>query len=474
MAADDAAELATEEQALYGNASWYAPNAGTGRVDIPVCWENPHNAPGATAGLRAAWRDERHRVVDEAWGRHARINFTGWDGEDPIFNPRECDDFEWGFHIRICNAVDPLCPGLPDSQGIPGGFPSTNTQNNAIKMNRDHPAGILVHEIGHALGFLHAEERPDLPAWACEDQYWPNSNPRLYGAYDPDSRMSYCSPPTAAPWLSLNDVAAIQRSYGRRVTNSLVTMRGNCATANHSDGPGDPGFIHDCNEAFRDQQLVDTATSTIGTARGFQLRHYNSAGTDPLCLAAGTGADDVVSIAACTSQTQWRFQQTALKGFGGMCLQVVGTTGLQMRECTGAATQQFTRDPAGLIRYGDTSCVTETAAHTLILSACSDTNNQQKFVFVDGRIVATSWRCVDVVGPSDAQYTSGIGLPTPGAAVQTFTCNTSLNQRWVLSGPIRHDLAPARCLARTGDLNWAALRSRTCDASASQRWDYYF
>jgi hypothetical protein len=466
LAADDVA-IDSEAQDLYSNPSWYAPNAGTGRVDIPICWQNPSNAPGATAQARAAWREERHRVVDESWGRHARINFTGWvDG---------CANQAPGIHLYICNSPDAMCPfGHSQTAGAGTGYSGIEGEDAGVRVSPTDPAGVLVHEMGHVLGFLHQQERPDVPAWACGKKEWPNPQPQYYGAYDEDSMMSECSAPTATPWLSLNDVAAIQRSYGRRVPHSLVTLRGNCGAANHADGSGDPAFVWDCDEAYKDQQFVDTVTTDDWSSYGYQLRQFNAAGTDPLCLGpTGTAPGSQVQIRACTQGSQWRFKDVAVKGFGGMCMQVVGTA-IQMRECNGSAAQRFTRHTNNQLRYNATQCA-GVVNGVLALATCSVNDVNQRFVFLDGGLIFTNgWKCLDVAGPSDAQYLMGIGLPTPGAAVHAFTCNTSMNQRWSLHGPITLDANPERCLTRSSDQNGADLRVRTCDGTEGQRWDYYF
>ena len=76
---DEADLESIEEEGLYANGATLHPNAGAARVDIPVCWENPSAAPGTSNQARAAWRDDRRKVIDESWGRFARMNFIGWD-----------------------------------------------------------------------------------------------------------------------------------------------------------------------------------------------------------------------------------------------------------------------------------------------------------------------------------------------------------------------------------------------------------
>src|SRR5262245_51287684 len=123
-------------------------------------------------------------------------------------------------------------------------------------MNQLDPAGVLVHEIGHGLGFLHEEERPDLPPWACADEGWPNDQVEYFGA------------------------------------------------ANHTDGSGDPAFVWDCDEAYKDQQFVDTVTADDWSSYGFQLRQFNAAGADPLCLGPiGTAPGSQVQIRTCSQGT---------------------------------------------------------------------------------------------------------------------------------------------------------------------------
>src|SRR5262245_13808900 len=157
------------DQALYGNGSYYWPNAATGRVDINVCWVNPNDqwGGGPDAAVRAQWRDDRRRAVQESWSRHSRINFYGWDACTSSNAP--------GIHIYVCSPQiftpypythtyymdqaspgNGRCPALDyesgstpsQSGGSYGSSPSINGMTYGIRLWRDHGPDVLVHEMG--------------------------------------------------------------------------------------------------------------------------------------------------------------------------------------------------------------------------------------------------------------------------------------------------------------------------------------
>lgn len=487
IADEPVAEVAAAEAALYANDDFLWPPTASGRTDINVCWVNPHNAPGASASARASWRDDQRRAVEESWGRNARINFYGWDGDAPVGNPSQCaSGAAPGIHITICNLpTDSRCPILPASQGIP----STHTISSVatVLFNPSHPPSIMVHEVGHTLGLYHAEERPDAPQIAtgpCAKQEFPNANPILYGAYDRDSIMSYCSPPFGAPWLSHNDVAGIQRLYERRVSGSLVTPRGNCAAAHHAIGLGDGAFTWDCDEANSDQHWHDAAgVASNGDAWSLFLR--GSSSPDSYCLAATSAtAGAAVQLAQCATTNDWRFENIAVRGFGGRCLDLAGGntavgTPIHMWTCgaLGGANQKWSRTRGGQIRYGTTDrCARIGASGLLELGVCNTTDAAQLFTFSDSQLRPINHTvCLDVLGPSDAEFTSGHGLLGDGARIQLFTCNGSLNQKWHFNGGLRYDGAPGLCLSRGSDGNGSGLSLGACNGTdETQTWDYYF
>jgi Ricin-type beta-trefoil lectin domain len=468
---------------LYANRGTLWANAGRAKVDIDVCWVNPNAAPGATPAERAAWGDLRRRAVEE-WSRYARINFRGWDGADPVDHPTVCNSRAPGLHVVICNLpTDARCPALPKSQSEPGGYPKNNGLSNGVRLNPQHGPRVATHEFGHTLGLYHEEERPDAPAIAsgpCKKQSWPNDQPLRYGAYDRTGVMSYCQPAGAAPWLSPNDIVAIQRLYGRRRSNSLLTPRGTCAGARAGDHAH--AVIGECDESV-DTTLIAVAGGSKGDA--WNLRLGAAQGSPPRCL-AGTGAAENAEVQAggCDAGTEWRFQDTYVQGFGGLCLDVrAGTkaagTLIQTWRCgaLGGANQRWTRTRAGQLQYVRTNfCAQAGPAGQLALATCDANDGAQIFRFSAGEIRRVSTGgCLQVRGPSDAEYVAGAGLPANGSAIEESACNASLAQRWNFSGALRYGANPDLCLARRADAHGSSLHLANCrNGSELQVWDYHF
>jgi hypothetical protein len=473
-------EIGAAEQPLYGNLLDLWPNHGASRVDVDVCWENPLSAPGYTPAAKAGWRDSVRAAIEASWGRYARINFYGWDGLAPVAAPSSCTAGAPGIHVRICSLPsDPACPALPASQSL-GGYPGVNGVSNGVRLNPTHDSWVWVHEFGHALGWYHEEERPGQAS--CDPQSYPNLLPLLYGAYDPTSVMSYCNPspnPIGYPWLSPNDIASTQRAYGRRIPGSIVSPRAHCVSSHYAGGVGEPAFLWDCDEAGDDQEFK----SHWSSGDRFHLELFGPSGGRCLGAAAATSGAQV-KLVSCTSSSNWYFRDMSLRGFGGLCLDVqngstASGTPIQVWTCgaLGGANQRWRRRAGGLLEFAATGKCARLQNGLLVLASCNTADSAQVFNLSDGTIRpdANSGKCLDVQGPSDAQYTSGQGLPTAGARVQAYTCNGSMNQKWNFAGQLRYGPNQALCLDRASDSAGAPLTVATCSsASTTQLWDYYF
>ncbi len=478
--------VGTVEQALYANGDIMWPLSRSTLQNIGVCWENPNNAPGSTATAKAAWRDKRRRAVETSWAHFGRITFFGWDGPNPT-SPQSCTNGQSGLHVRICSTSDSLCAGLPASQSNnpangQSGF-LLNGVSNAIRLNRTHGEAVAVHEFGHALGFYHEEEIPNATSpgstGSCQQQSYPNSDPKFYGGYDRDGIMSYCSPPTSAPWLSANDISAIQRSYGRKIEGSLVSPRANCVSASTAQGHNTPGFMWDCDEALDDQEWKDWPSDS---SHKFL---YTVAGGAAICLGASSAVKGAnVSARNCSTLEDWRFEDMNIRGFGGLCLDLrngdtTNGTPIQVWACgaAGGANQKWSIGNDKLIRYGSGNKCARIVSNKLVIWTCNSNWSSQKFSFNGGKIVRDSGgECLDVIGPNDASYIAGNGLPGNGAQVQEYPCNTAMNQKWNLSGEIRYGADQGLCLDRKwgGDSPGTGLHLWSCNSGQAQQWDYYF
>jgi hypothetical protein len=475
---------------LYGNTAFLWSGSP---AMIPVCWENAGSGVIDAASFsvpEATARTWVREAVEGQWSRYGRVNFTQWD--------EDCVSGEAGVHIQILATGQSSAPGGSTLDGV----------NNGVKLNLYYDdriwdcqlseanlkrcvQAVALHEFGHVLGFYHEEERPDYAGGtgACADQDFPNSNPQYYGAYDLDSVMSYCGQPGGdiSTWkteISPGDIAAVQKAYGRRVSGQFATARGADMLANRIDPNG--SFIWDADEAAGQKWRYDFAN------RAFIVEADGATA----CLDTWPGAVDGRQLTAstCVHDSFQRFplDNLALRGFGGLCLDVPGGntangTGLQVWKCGAfaASNQRFSIDTSRRIRFGTTNkCVTwsNTIGSSLFLWDCGGAPfaAQQSFTFNAGGTLrfgptGQTQRCADVESWTTEEYLDGVGVPRNGLRVQTYTCDTDqLNQRWNLSGVFKHEGGKCVDVAFASNNNAAVVQAFGCNGTIAQEWDYYW
>lgn len=200
---------------------------------IHVCFTNP-------APSNAVERGWIKSAAEGSWELVSKMNLVGWDA-----CPNNPPLTEQWLKIELLDVV-PHTRGLGNqlNHKNPGMVLNVAYQNTFASCNDDSPFvaedgtqwdskkqlcvyASTIHEFGHALGFGHEHDRPDLPDWAlCEPD--PNGGGDVpLGDWDLYSVMSqsYCIRSFAR--LSPTDIAGMHVTYGPRTNSYFWFVDGN-------------------------------------------------------------------------------------------------------------------------------------------------------------------------------------------------------------------------------------------------------
>ena len=147
---------------------------------IHVCWESPGS------DTEKGWvRD----AVTTTWEAYSGLHFVGWVACTEGLQAIRIAITENGPHVT---QLGRYLRAVPQGMELNFTFSTWSPGCQAASYREFCIRSIAVHEFGHAIGFAHEQNRPDVPGECGQPAQGPNGD-LLLTPYDPDSVMNYCN-----------------------------------------------------------------------------------------------------------------------------------------------------------------------------------------------------------------------------------------------------------------------------------------
>jgi len=194
---------------VYADATFWTANDN----DVPICW----NTTGFTEEKEVA-----EAAIEAAWGAHTGLEFS-FQATCPGSGVQKFLKIDVVAQSPDANGDYPnLGAEGHSAPGMNGTFRSPGENaNTTLELRPDHQyhQGRLeytaVHEIGHALGFRHEQDRPENEGGIYCNTDGTTEEVLYLGPYDHDSVMSYCNKNgNASGNLSQLDIDGARAVYG--------------------------------------------------------------------------------------------------------------------------------------------------------------------------------------------------------------------------------------------------------------------